>query len=352
MLESVNFLVSSGRCFVVLAMDRERVEACVAMKLKEIAESLKREPAQYAHDYLDKLVQIEIPIPPMSSTEAQNIASQVRTSSEQRETGAPWWSFQKLMPVSVGLLFAGVLTVSIAGTVAMRNALKSPVTAGTPAAEEFVMGASANTGAPGTPNATRLSDQKSALAPLRVPDLPSVKPGLTKAAEPRIPWGVIAGIPALIAGSGFAVWWIFRTPEELKLTDSETFVSAGKLWAAHIAKLQESPRSLKRFLNRVRYMAMYDSAAGGNPIPVPTLMALSAIAFGDSDFPADANREMAALLEARLNGEEKPDGAASGIRAYRESTNLPWPPPAEIMSRFRSLWKGIRSAPEPPLSSS
>ncbi len=39
-LEAINFLVSSGDCFVVMGMDRDRVERCVGLGFKDVAEEL------------------------------------------------------------------------------------------------------------------------------------------------------------------------------------------------------------------------------------------------------------------------------------------------------------------------
>ena len=68
-LESVNFLVSSGGCFVVLGMAREWVETCVGLNFKELAEEHnhgdddKAYRVEFARKYLQKLINIEVPVP-------------------------------------------------------------------------------------------------------------------------------------------------------------------------------------------------------------------------------------------------------------------------------------------------
>src|SRR5262249_29286097 len=79
-LEAISFLVSAGDCIVVLGMDREYVDACVGLRFKVVAEELSgrtgtaeetgRQVRQdFAQHYLQKLVNIEVPVP--QATEAQ-----------------------------------------------------------------------------------------------------------------------------------------------------------------------------------------------------------------------------------------------------------------------------------------
>ena len=82
-LEAVNFLTTSGECFVVIGMAREYVERCVGRAFKDIAEEMiddlepesereedqtteklaKEKRIKFAQQYLDKLINIEVPIP-------------------------------------------------------------------------------------------------------------------------------------------------------------------------------------------------------------------------------------------------------------------------------------------------
>src|SRR5258708_9845907 len=85
-LEAVNFLVSSGDCFVVLGMDRVQVQRAVGLSFKDVAEeaSLKRpavlgngaqlyadaageaaraKRAEFAQKYLEKLINLEVRVP-------------------------------------------------------------------------------------------------------------------------------------------------------------------------------------------------------------------------------------------------------------------------------------------------
>ena len=39
-LESINFLVSSGQCFIVVSMEMDHVERCVGLAFKEVADEV------------------------------------------------------------------------------------------------------------------------------------------------------------------------------------------------------------------------------------------------------------------------------------------------------------------------
>lgn len=51
-------------------------------------------------------------------------------------------------------------------------------------------------------------------------------------------------------------WVAWRKREEVVVKDSPEFVEALKIWLPVITAKQNTPRSVKRFLNRVRYLAM------------------------------------------------------------------------------------------------
>ena len=74
MLESINFLVSCGDCFIIMGLARRRVERCVGLVFEKIAaeapdvidgnklnENEKRQ--RFARQYLEKLINIEVPVP-------------------------------------------------------------------------------------------------------------------------------------------------------------------------------------------------------------------------------------------------------------------------------------------------
>jgi hypothetical protein len=62
---------------------------------------------------------------------------------------------------------------------------------------------------------------------------------------------VILGLVLL----GFTVWVLTRRPNEI-IHDSRDFTEALEIWQPVIGRQYRTPREIKRFLNRVRYIAM------------------------------------------------------------------------------------------------
>ena len=105
-LEGVNFLVSSGDCYVVMGLSRNQVEACVGLGFKEIAEEMeafegkspetsagdqraRQRRIEYARQYLRKLINIEIPVPKVSGQQAQQLLTGGQAAAGEQATHTP-----------------------------------------------------------------------------------------------------------------------------------------------------------------------------------------------------------------------------------------------------------------------
>src|SRR6185369_11973673 len=64
-LEAMNFLVSSGKCFVVLAMSRSIVLECLSQQLPATGAG-SGTPVERADRYLQKLINVEVALPQLS----------------------------------------------------------------------------------------------------------------------------------------------------------------------------------------------------------------------------------------------------------------------------------------------
>ena len=82
-LQAVNFLASSGECIVVFGMAIHRVREAVALaRSRELSEADGSEvaevtPQEFAADYMEKLVQIEVPVPRSSDAQTSAFISRV-----------------------------------------------------------------------------------------------------------------------------------------------------------------------------------------------------------------------------------------------------------------------------------
>lgn len=262
-LEAVNFLVASGGCFVVMGLDLERVERCVGLGFKDVAEELldeqvpesngangqrvaetesvagRRRRAQYARQYLEKLINIEVPVPePTAEQTIQLLAPQQRQQSPP--SSLSWLAAQLVRPAKavwpVALIAA---TIGLGAWLGSRKALQwqpeSVVSQNIDISES--QGSDVSTG-----------DE----AGQRVEDFAFVG---------RVEPGINSDFPAgflyvpLVVILGIAVWRISIRPETV-VKDSKEFRQALEIWHNFIHSKQNTPRAVKRFMNRLRFFAM------------------------------------------------------------------------------------------------
>lgn len=153
-MQSLNFLSSSGECFLILGMEENAVTNCVAVSLKEQFNSQEGEKLnesdalkrrwQYAKLWMEKLIQIRIPVP--DPNDEQFKALLTGSMSVQRPISRPaqmscwegwqqaWRTCQPFLPWS-GLLALGLLGFFLTQWLLERNSqiLNPPELADQPA---------------------------------------------------------------------------------------------------------------------------------------------------------------------------------------------------------------------------
>ncbi len=90
-LEAVNFLVSSGDCFVILGMAMEQVEHCVGVALEKTGQTPEKTDRTeskgeggYARFYMEKLINIEVAVPTLTSEQSSVLLTPEQPSGEKR----------------------------------------------------------------------------------------------------------------------------------------------------------------------------------------------------------------------------------------------------------------------------
>ncbi len=320
-LEAVNFLVSSGDCFVIIGMARERVERCVGLSFKDVAEEVldssaagaqpeggasdeaRRKRAEFARQYLDKLINIEVPVPVPTANQSRELL--VATEAEPLpELWRRWQQARKMVlrvwPVAVASLilsagfYAGIRVhrhfhdpsgqkskvAATAATPTTTTATTATATTATAATTDATPGDAPSTDASAaappaeTSNdgARRIEEPRRAdnieearradnSTPTPMPDEAELRkqtqtPVLTAATPARRPlisyWPLPLGLILLFA---VVVWLLTRRPD-LVVKDSEEFETALRIWHPLVFRRHKTPRALKRFMNRVRYLAM------------------------------------------------------------------------------------------------
>jgi hypothetical protein len=371
-LEAVNFLVSSGSCFVVIGMELDRVRRCVGLGFKDVADELLDDPesvrsqgpeadagrrrrARFAQQYLEKLINIEVPIPEPTDSQARRLL----VPGHDESAASPWARLLARAPAFARTMRpVAVVSAIVLGGVwfgLTRSWVEPP--------PPFVAGEVGSPGSPPTPTPERPPIPVPGGAdgaagptgePQLLPELIPPKPGSGPSAT--VFWTIAL---VLLAGA----WALSRRPEVV-VRDSEDFRAALEAWHPLIHGSRCTPRSVKKFLNRVRYYAMQQRPQreaeplwrralawlpgrgagadradvigdGGGAIPEQILVALSAIQHTNPEWLADDRlwKDFSGFMASR----SLPGDLAERIGRFEQ-----WPPLEKYRPGFARLSAGIR----------
>ena len=265
-LEAVNFLTTSGECFVVIGMARDYVESCVGRAFKDVAEEMidevdttdvsevaKKKRIEFARQYLDKLINIEVPVP--AASQSQSLALLIASTKEKTEREkltrfqifklsmldifSKHWRVVPALLTLAALLFLGYyiahwLSVGPAsdnsgkGTTAVAPPTQAP--------QQQVPAVSSNE----NPSAQVSSANE--------------RPNLIQGGRAQFSKNILPAL-ALLGLIWLGASILTRRPG-LVVKDSPRFVKALEIWHPIVFARQSTPRSTKRFMNHVRYLAM------------------------------------------------------------------------------------------------
>lgn len=302
-LESINFLAESGDCVVVLGIDRERVTGCVAIGFKDVATVLaetREKPVvtattaakldigapppprktdiqyqlEYATHYLEKLLNMEIPIPPatpeglgdvMTNTAPDRVDGEgnaLDNEDEGREKSRRRIRSWVYSGVALMLTVATFLVGWNGSDWLLRLSDQNAVSAPAVVAQRPPTSAAADS----TPAVPRDSVRTAPVVDASDRDpMP-----LTVGAVPTTAWWV-HGLLALVA---FAVLlWLLTPREDNRVEDSKAFADALRAWAPVLFEEHRTPRSAKKFLNKMRFLSMAQRAPADRQSPVEAVVA-------------------------------------------------------------------------------
>lgn len=291
-LEAVNFLVSSGECVIVMGLDLDRVERAVGLAFRDVAtemldlssgsspnrgqivvpgeirgpqgeegaettpseepteaEELKLHRQRFARQYLEKLINIEVPVPRPSAEEFADLFELLHKDEEQQGFPAAFilkaagalrrWSLALIALTVLGLGFwlgfsSGKKAVppSPPVTTVQTETKPAPSPAPTPQAQA----------APAQPEPAPAREQ-----PFQDARFLDAQPGKRSFAWLMLPLALILPV---------AVWRVVQAREDI-VKDSPEFIRALRIWTPFLFSRRNNPRAAKRFLNRVRYYAMF-----------------------------------------------------------------------------------------------
>lgn len=269
-LEAMNFLVSSGKCFVVLAMSRGIVLEALAAQLPEAGGGT---PAERADRYLQKLINVEVALPQLSPHHGKTLITgasaraAVAGELEERSLISRFaaWGLGAAVALTVGALMfsAGAkLGEAAEGSVGVAEVAE-------PLPDESLASAPRPSPPPPPLSMGRAAEEKGKqrggdsrlaappAAPARAPGVPVRLPERWTIEEPPRPtrsaWAVLPWV--FLVWAGLLSLAVSSSPRPMT-TDSRDFGEALERWCEVIQLRQPTPRALKRFLNRLRFWAM------------------------------------------------------------------------------------------------
>jgi hypothetical protein len=418
-LEAVNFLAGAGPCFIFLGIDEDKVVSSVAHEFKDTilnlpprdadrkADAASLSPdanglAAFARAYLEKLINITIPVPestartsatlldlPPEATEAADPAA------EQEESAGPVspWPRRVRRGLATALDAAvgggAVVVVAVALISGALNLLdlrpaEQPAEARQQQETTAAVPPTSDTTS-NTASSTPLTEETATASGTTTPEAPPEAPHVSAEEISRgLPWlhGAVLVLAVLLVVYFAARRSIDR--REGVVEDSVDFRDALAIWNPVIFAANPTPRGVKRYQNRLRYLAMrargdarppdwidrlfrrlghrVDGTAAEPPLAIeePTLVALGAIDalapdILEGDSAKTGERLNSALIGARTkrgasDGGQAPDTRAvidahqeiSSASRFRETFPDLWPPTEDQVRTFRALTRAVR----------
>ncbi len=251
-MESINFLSSSGDCFIFLGMDRDYVLKSVALGFEKVADAMSDAPVgsadarenrlRFAASYLEKLINFEVPIPTTDALKRQEFLLP-KTDPVKGEPTRPKWQFPFAVWKSRLMTFALIASLLVL-PLWVYHALKPTQQPTTGSAATKDNGQASGVGKP---------------PPEPVGDTPALPANPVTAFAPAplsdstlFFWVAVLGIAGMAV---VGVVGLLRQPDVV-VRDSSQFTQALRIWIGQITAKRETARSLKQFINRLRYFAM------------------------------------------------------------------------------------------------
>jgi WD40 repeat protein len=289
--EAVNYFVSVGDCIVVMGFDRAQVEHSIGHELGAIAEGMpdseipfafgegKGDKSRaYARHYMEKLINLEITIPPMDANAAAALVEGTANGEPDLEDRDKEW-LQKTRPAIQSALRASafavrLLVLGVIGAYFWQygNSLYSRVNASKAEVVqeqshlEIALGSASPSGTaqqdrPETRIASATIDQddtQPSTVSAANSDVALAKP--EEAPQPVTPiWNKqeLWVLLPLLAFLMLLIAWVFlRRAYEIRKNvehDPQTFITALSEANRVIEGVNGTPRAVKRFMNRMRF---------------------------------------------------------------------------------------------------
>lgn len=289
-LESINFLTTSGNCMIVLGIAQDQVTHAVGLGFKEIAEAEaaydgtannEQEKAaarfKYGRLYIKKLVNIVAPLPKTTIEQRRRVlearAIEARRQEQQQKAADPvsWrlrlWDglsesgllVRKITPVA-GLVLAVIL--SAWSGYQIEAPVPQPISS--PSAKQ--PGPTLEPEQQQTQTASKPENAKPGAAQPLVYDRPTTEMASLRAGQSSASgfWRSmgLAGLFLTVLFGILGYQLSARTNQDAQ--NSPEFEKSLEIWGPYIVGICDTPREIKRALNDLRYQAMTRRSSGPN----------------------------------------------------------------------------------------
>jgi photosystem II stability/assembly factor-like uncharacterized protein len=270
-LELINFLMSSGRCFVVMGAEKSWVCGAVANAYKDLAEQVAKENGQHTADaqgefaerYLEKLFNLEVPVTASGDNVIKAMLANDRPTEESRQ------SIVRTLAALGKRLAPAVLSVAVIVLLAWlgffvgstSESAREKVPVQPPPVIEAVKEVSLTEQQQRCKrDPAKCRENQGEQEKAREQDAAPVTDLHRPASDTDTPFPIwYAAVPlALLVAAAFGA--AVRLPRFVH-RDSEDFLRALETWSGWLSETYTTPRSFKRFVNKVRFLAMLERAA-------------------------------------------------------------------------------------------
>jgi WD40 repeat protein len=273
-LEAINYLVSAGPCIVVLGMDRRQIEYCVGLGFEKLVEGLPEEELIYAADetpdkagkqrafarhYLEKLINIEVSVPALDEAATDALLLRGTNAARPDDGDAPGWlqRTKRVGNAAFQIARVGLLAV-VAGFLLTWGVerLREPGIAAAPTSSAAVPATVPLSGAASTPvsssPAQPQGQQGANFEPARI-ELKIPPSTLEVPASRRWLWWA----PTLLMIGVSLLFGVAAAAHRQRqvVQDSPRFAKALQSVKPLLATINATPRAIKRYQNRMRYLA-------------------------------------------------------------------------------------------------
>jgi hypothetical protein len=272
-LEAVNYLSSAGPCTIVLGMDRRQVEYCVGLGFKKLVEGLPDDELIYAREetsdkagkqrayarhYLEKLINIEVPVPALDDIATDALLLRGTTGETPDDVNGPAWLQTTKQVCTAGFQVARVgllaFVVGILLTAGFDMWREPHLTHPTPSATPGAFTEKTTNSIQPTSGVAQGQESPLSFEPAKVELLPLPQTQELPISQ-RWPWWsatvLFIGV-AVLFGIAAALY-----RERQVLRDSADFATALRWVKPLFIAIKASPRAIKRYQNRMRYLAAH-----------------------------------------------------------------------------------------------